>query len=225
MKKIFYLIILLLLLTGCQKNKEIKKKTENIKEKNIEITEEKKEGKQSIPIAFYNNMTKLTNYRTNITTGVDIGIFSVYLSNDENISYDNYAVSLYDKYLEYKKDTNLKIGYNLKYSINGDKNISHNILSVKDTKDYEGYILVFLYDDYNNRNKGFYSHIEENEENENTLVTSIKLYPQSASNEISSKITLTAFLYNSLDDFDQNNEYIGNNKYSIEICDISKTCK
>lgn len=226
MKKLTIILLLLLIVVGCKdKNVNNKKKKKVIEEKKEiveEVQESKKVEKEEIPIAFYNGNNKLTNFKTNIVSGKDIGIFSMYLSDDDNINND--VVSLYNKYLEYKKTRNIKIGYNLTYSIQDGRTISHNILSVNDTEDYQGYILVFLYDDYNNRGKSFYSHIEQGQENENTLVSSIKLYPQSASNEIVSKIILTVFVYEGEDDFDQNNEYIGNSKYSIEICDINKTC-
>ena len=224
--KIFIILILLLLAVGCNKQektqatKEIKK--DEVKEQKVE--EPKYQDLNKTPIAFYNGKTILKEYKTNIKTGTDIGVFSIYLSNEDNIEYSNYATSFYDKYIQYKNTYNIKIGYNLKYTVKDGTTISHNILSVKDTHAYEGYILLFLYDDYNNRNKEFYSYIEENEENENTVVSSIKLYPQSASPDITSKITLTVFTYDSEDDFDENKEYRGNSKYSIEICDFNKTC-
>ena len=91
--------------------------------------------------------------------------------------------------------------------------------------DYEGYILLFLYDDYDLYiNNKVYSHTEKNQEKEDTVFSSIKLYGEAASPSITSKIKLTAFTYDSEDDFDEFGEYRGNSKYTITICEINKTC-
>ena len=78
------------------------------------------------------------------------------------------------------------------------------------------HLMTYLYDDYANRNKSFYSHIENNEYNENTLFTAIKLQSSYSCSEITSNIYLTVFTYDTEDDF-ENNEYRGNSKYTITI--------
>ena len=84
------------------------------------------------------------------------------------------------------------------------------------------YLLNYLYDDYVNRGKGFYSHIEENEYNENTLLTSIKLQSNDRALGINNKILLTVFTYDSEDDF-LDGEYRGNSSSTLTIC-VSDKC-
>ena len=76
--------------------------------------------------------------------------------------------------------------------------------------------MTYLYDDYKNRYSNFYSHIEENEYNDDTLFTSIKLYANSI-DMLSSNIELTVFTYDTLDDFDADGNYRGNSKYIVNI--------
>ena len=77
---------------------------------------------------------------------------------------------------------------------------------------YSKYFYIYFYDDVNAPN-GFYSHLEN--VNDNTLMTSVKLYAVDEIDEVES-ITLTAFTYDE-DDFDKDNNYRGNSKYTINI--------
>ena len=215
------LLILIIILMGCS-NKNIVEK-ENVTEK-IEIV-----GNQlhiykdfnETPIGIYKNKEKIEKYKTSIKIGRDIAIFNIFPSDSNSISYNYFGEGFNKEWIKY--NNNLKIGFNLKYTTDDMGNISHTILNVEEADDYQGYILVFLYDDYDiYKNNRVYSHVEKDKEN--TIYSSIKLYPQSAFNEINSKIVLTVFTYDDLEDFDENKEYRGNSKYSIEICDINKTC-
>ena len=83
--------------------------------------------------------------------------------------------------------------------------------------------MTYLYDDYNNFGKSFYSHIEKEQFNENTLMTSIKIQSSYSVDQINSKISLTVFTYDSEDDF-ENNEYRGNSSYTMDICIEGRPC-
>ena len=234
-KNIIYLLILLLIITGCNEKEEKENKEENKNEEIIEIiptedptptpTPEYKDLNNT-PIAIYRNNNRINTYSGSFTVGKDIGIFKIYLSDEDHISYSgSFGDAFYNKWNEYNKEGKLKIGFNISYDIEDGRHVSQNILHVNDTYDYQGYILEFLYDDYDlNKYNKVYAHIEPEQENENSLFSSIKLYPQSAYPEITSKILLTVFTYDSEDDFDENNEYRGNSKYTITICDTNKTC-
>ena len=73
---------------------------------------------------------------------------------------------------------------------------------------------MYLYDDINN--DGFYSHLTEENSSDNTIISSIKLTSGTYYEKIESDITLTVFTYDK-DDINENNEYIGNSKYTIII--------
>ena len=86
------------------------------------------------------------------------------------------------------------------------------------------HLMNYLYDDYANKGKGFYSHIENNEYNENTLFTAIKIQSSYQVDEIDSKILLTVFTYDTEDDFDESGEYRGNSSYTMTICLEGREC-
>ena len=198
-------------------DKKIKKK---VKEEKIEIIEEtpKYEDLNNTPIAFYsikgNSLQKISSINKELVIEDDIGLFQIFPSQEEQIPITNFAEDYFKQWQVYNKN-NLKVGFNIKFKINGQE-ISYNILSPSNTMDKWEHLMTYLYDDYANRNKSFYSHIENNEYNENTLFTAIKLQSSYSCSEITSNIYLTVFTYDTEDDF-ENNEYRGNSKYTITI--------
>ena len=81
----------------------------------------------------------------------------------------------------------------------------------------------YLYDDYANQNKSFYSHIENNKMNDNTLFTAFKMQMSYSWFDIDSKIQFSVFTYDDNDDF-KDNEYRGNSIYTINICIDGISC-
>lgn len=218
MKKIIIALFIVIATTsGCKKQEKIKKKE---KEEKIEIIEEtpKYEDLNNTPIAFYsikgNSLQKISSINKELVIEDDIGLFQIFPSQEEQIPITNFAEDYYNQWQVYNQN-NLKVGFNIKFKIN-DQEISYNILSPSNTMDKWEHLMTYLYDDYANRNKSFYSHIENTEYNDNTLFTAIKLQSSYSCSEISSNIYLTVFTYDTEDDF-ENNEYRGNSKYTITI--------
>lgn len=217
MKKIFTLIVCLLLFTGCT-NKKIKENTK-VKE---EPTKEKKEiyiDNNNMPISFYEKNKKITTKSVVLKVGHDLGIFQIFPSNDEEIKINNSYKNSFDvEWNKYDLNNKTKLGYNISYSLDDGRKISHTILNPSNTMDYEGYMAVYLYDDYSNGGKSWYSHVEEKDYNENTFLTSIKLYGNSLIESITSNIIITAFTYDTEDDFDPvTKEYRGNSKATLVL--------
>ena len=224
MKKILLVLVVLLLFCGCTKKEEVKEKPkEEKKEEVIEKDTYKDENKT--PIGIYkvqgNTLTKLTKINVTPVVEQDMGVFQIYPSNEDNLTIDKgFGLAFYD---EWNKYNNIKLGYNIKFSLADGRNISYNIFSPENTFDQWEYLMTYLYDDYNNFGKGFYSHIEKEQFNENTLMTSIKIQSSYSVDQINSKISLTVFTYDSEDDF-ENNEYRGNSSYTMDICLEGRAC-
>ena len=232
MKKIFILIIITIFLFGCTKEENSNNiVNEKIDEEIIEeVKEEEKyvdENNTDIGIYLYQNgkYHLVNEYKTGFKDNSDIVIFSIYPSKEEYIDGYNYINNLYNTYTSLDNYNSLKIGFNLKYTLSSGEEISYNILDPDTALHYDiGHILSWLYDDYKHRYDSWYSHIEQDEFNDDdTLVTAIKLYNNNTL-DISSKIHFTVFTYDGEDDFDSNGEYRGNSNYSIDICDINRTC-
>lgn len=223
MKKIFILLFISLLLCGCEKTEEMipKESKEEIKESVIDNTD-KYIDLNNTPIGIYalngNTLNRLSSINKQLNVEEDIGIFQVYPSNDDMVILnDNFANSFYNEWIKYNPNNNIKIGFNIKFSLISGEKVSYNMLSPSNTFDKWEYLMNYFYDDYANRFKGHYSHIEDYEYNDNTLFTAIKLQSSYQCNEINSAIKLTVFTYDSEDDF-IDNEYRGNSKYTFTIC-------
>lgn len=230
--RIVSLILFTLLISGCN---IFPKKEEKVELK--EIPSEKKEEVVSEPsyvddnqikVAFYNKngytLSLAQGYNGPIGIKKDITTFQVFFSNDEQVVFSNqkFGEYFYNTFNEINPEKKYKVGFNLSYDLVDGTHISQNIFNPSTTQTNYDYIEVYLYDSYKHRNDSFYSHIEEYEYNDETMITSIKLTAGSKFNDIKSKITLTVFTYDE-DDFDENNEYRGNSKYSLLISDSNKS--
>lgn len=108
-----------------------------------------------------------------------------------------------------------KIGYTLRYTLDDGSEIKYTMLSPKHIEHTE-YIECWLYDDYHREPHKFYSHLKPGSMKDETLITSIKL---TAGRQIGhvTDIWLTAFICDSLDDFDADRNYIGETSCTIHI--------
>ncbi len=222
MKKIIYVSLILLTLVGCNKNlKSDNKQIENKNEENIkeEIQEEYIDTNPT-KISFYKKSNgiykRLYKFQSKNESMKEIGIFSIILSDEEEVSGSSIK-NLYKEKSESIEDfNNYKIGFNIKFTLNDGTVINENILRPLDYGSYgfSPYIYAWIYDDVNTT--GWHSHIEEGEFNDDTIMSSIKLMWGSASNEINSDIELSVFTYD-LDDFDELGNYIGISKFTTII--------
>lgn len=219
MKKI--LLMLVILLVGCTPKEEYKE--ENKLENNNDIKEEiiKEEYVDNNPIKLglylytgrYSNKEKLSTYETTFVSGSDIGSFEVFFTDEEVISGNSFK-SLFNSYYDkYENIDNYKIGYNIEFTLNDGTVNKFNLLK-PDNYLYGDYFYTYLYDDVHVNDGEFYSHLESIDDN--TLITSIKIYAVDKIDDVK-KIKLTVFTYDSDDDFDEDGNYRGISKYSIDI--------
>ena len=233
MKKIFIIFLSLTLITGCSffKSEDDKKVKDNVIKNDNSNDNFEDKNEEVIPSYIDDNVIKiglyerngstlklLSEYNSKIETKKDIKTFQAFPSNDLEINHsgEKYANYYYKVWNDVNPEKKYKVGFNLSYTLVDGTSISQNILNPSTTQ------TNYLYDAYKHRNDSFYSHIEEYEYNDETLITSIKLTAGSKFNDIKSKITLTVFTYDE-DDFDENNMYRGNSKYSVIISDLNKT--
>ena len=221
MKKVLIILfIILILCSGCEKKKVEKKK----EKKKVDVQYvEKYEDLNNTPISFYtingDHLDKLTKINKEVVAFEDLGIFQVFPSNEDKVVLNKgFAYDFYDEWIKY---SNIKIGFNIKFSTDTE-DISYNIFSPSNCMDKWEYVMNYLYDDYANRGKGFYSHIEDNEYNDNTLFTAIKMQSNDKAYGIKDKILVTVFTYDSEDDF-LDGEYRGNSSSTLTIC-LNNNC-
>lgn len=221
MKKVV-LLLSILLLCGCNINSKEEVIDNNSKE-DMEVKEEViEEYTDNNPIKLglflydnnYNNKNKLVDtYYTNFTSGVDIGSFEVFLTSDDVI-YGSRFKDTWNKYYNMYEDiSEYKVGFNIKFILKDGTNYSGNFLE-PDIYKFGKYFYVYLYDDINQIDGAYYSHLEEVDDN--TMLTSIKIYAVEGIDEVENFI-LSAFTYKDSNDFDADGNYRGNSIYGIRI--------
>ena len=232
MKKIvFILFSILILFCGCVKEE---KTVENVQEDMKEFEEEvvvqdTYKDLNNTPIGIYslqgNKLVKLSTFNTKLVVEKDINTFQIFPSNEEEIYLNNgFGQSFYDEFIKYNTNGNLKIGFNIKFTLSDGREVNYNILSPNETFNEWNYLMNYLYDDYQNRGKSFYSHVESNQVTNETLYTAFKMQASYGCGEINSKILFTVFTYDGDDDF-ADGEYRGNSKYTMNICVEGKSCE
>lgn len=214
------LLVCILLLPGCFSNNiSNNKEIDDVSEEEIE--EEKEEYLDDNPIKLglflynnnYANKKKLDNtYYTSFINGQDIGSFEVFLTDSDTINGTTFK-NVWNSYANNYSNINYKIGFNIKFILEDGTNYNANFLK-PDIYKFSPYFYIYLYDDVHQEDGVFYSHLEEMKDD--TLLTSIKIY---AVDEIAKvqNIILSAFTYDSDDDFDEEGNYRGNSRYVVRI--------
>ena len=225
MKKIVLLLIcVFMFLCGCSK---IEKDVQVYKDKEVKedvIVNEEVDTYTDLnntPIGIYtlqgNKLVKLTTFNTKLVIEKDINTFQLYPSNEDEIYLNTgFGQSFHDEFLKYNTNGNLKMGFNIKFMLVDGREISYNIFSPNETFNEWNYLMNYLYDDYANRGKSFYSHVEAHQVTSETLYTAFKMQASYSCGDINSNILFTVFTYDSEDDF-LDNEYRGNSKYTLNI--------
>jgi len=211
MKKKIFMIIVLVLLSACTKNEKIDVIT---LEKNEEVVNEEYIDDNPITIGIYDNDISLVKEYNLVKESRREKVFSFYYTNEEDLGSNNQKGNWHKFYSNYTDIDDYKIGFHFSFYV-GDTKIEKTILNPYIFA-FEPYFYIYLYDDINQPDNTFYSHLEDDDVNENTIFSSIKIFLMEPK-EITSPIKFTIFTYNGLEDFDENNNYRGNSKYEINI--------
>ena len=222
MKKTSTIIILLIIITGCNQpitKEKINNHQNNISQEQSKEIDNKYIDNNPIKIGLYlknkANEKILTNeYNPTWQLHKDLCSLEIYYTNQEKLEPNSQKELWKSYYNQYKNIDKYKLGIQISFNTTDDY-VNNLILSPKDTNNFFSlYVLMYLYDDINN--DGFYSHLTEENINENTIISSIKLTAGTYYENIISDIKLTIFTYDN-NDFDENNNYIGNSKHTIII--------
>lgn len=219
MRKVL-IIICALILSGCSfTNKKVIEGSPSIEEEKEELIEEYQDDNPiKLGIFLYDGSYSSKEvlkdtYYADFNSMKDIGSFEVFFTDDSIVSGTSFK-DVWNKYYNmYDNIDNYKVGYNIKFILDDGTNYSSNFLE-PDIYRYGDYFYVYLYDDINQKDGAFYSHLEEI--NDTNIITSIKIFATSGIDRVES-IILSAFTYDSDDDFDEEGNYRGNSLYVIRI--------
>ena len=214
-KKALIICIIVLLLAGCtEKKKEVSVKSKEIKPKEIVGEKEEYVDTNPIKLSLYVDKKKVSEYISTMPLYKDIVSLECYFTEDNNIPAGKFKEVFNNYYNKYQNISEYKIGYHIKFNTQ-DKEISKYIYRPSDVEEFFDYIQVYLYDDVHQED-GFYDHVSNEEYNDKTLLTSIKLTGSTYIDKVNSDVEVIAFTYKA-SDINSNKEYIGNSKYKIFI--------
>lgn len=158
----------------------------------------------------------VTEFSAKRTAKTDIDCFEVIASQDTRLEGSSFASIWNTAWDGYENTENAKIGFVISFAVSGGETVTETILKPSDSADFYDYLEIYLYDDIHQTPGVWYSHLEDQNMDEDTIISSIKLTAGSKIAEVGD-ITLTAFVYNGDDCFDENGEYIGQVAYTVTV--------
>ncbi len=233
-KTIPFLIILTIIISIIyttiliNKNKNEKKNIdENIEIENTEIEieetieEPKYKDENQVPISLYieqgDQLVKISEYSCDWSPENVLNLFYAIPSTEESISAYNFDTMWKEKIAQYPNGDKCRIGYQVSFKYEDGNTYTYNLKCPDDTYFTFPKVMTYLYDDVNLVPGKPYYHITQDVMYDYTIASSIKLVGDVDSDKIEGPITLTAFCFDSEDDFDEEGNYRGNSKYTITI--------
>lgn len=147
----------------------------------------------------------------------DIACFEAFASQERTISLGWYR-AVWDPYWRaFSESAAYKVGYALELTYVSGEVQTQMILGPKDTGAFWPFVEIYLYDDVNQPEGQWYSHLTEEDMQDETLCSSIKLTPGADIEKVAT-MNLTVFTYRSQAEFHKDDgSYLGFNRYSIDI--------
>lgn len=211
MKRIIVLF-LILFLTGCGKDLD-NPVINDLGKMDIEVNTYKDDN--PIKVGLYEDTRLVKNYDFVARDNSEIGVFNIYYTDKDVLDSKNIKNNFRKYYNEYDDISKYKIGFEISFMVDDVRKVA-TILEPTTEYFLVPYIYVYLYDDVNQENGAWYSHLTMDDMNDETVFSSIKLYYTAEGAKITSPIELMVFTYDD-DDFDSNGNYIGNSKYTMWI--------
>lgn len=146
-----------------------------------------------------------------------MGLFYAVPTQEETLPNTDFDTMWKDYINEYPNAQDCRIGYSLEFTLNDGTQMYYKILNPDDAYYTFPKVMSFLYDDVNLVPGKAYYHITQDVMYDYTICSSIKLVGDVDTYTIASDIKLTAFCFDSEDDFDENGHYRGNSSYTITI--------
>jgi len=149
----------------------------------------------------------ITEFKSERVAKKDIDCFEVFATDLPVVkgnSFKNMWKSLWDNFDE---KTGSKIGFMLDFQLADGTVVSETILKPSDASGFYDFLEVYIYDDIN-QDGGWYTHLDDEDITEQTIMSSIKLTSGKRIDEVGD-IKPSAFIYNDDDNFDKNGKYIG----------------
>lgn len=209
--------------TSNQAQTEYESKSSGTQAVQQETTKEQIKGVNKIALYIDHNDTGIhelaDTYSSAWVKGKDIISFDAFGCDEKTFSSNGMNFKkLWESYwTQYEGYENSKIGYIVSFKLKSGEEINTTIKNPDDVFVYRNYLENYLYDDINQVQGEWYSHLLQSEVTDKTRMTSIKFTAGQDIDKVGDTIKLTAFVYNSNDDFDASGNYKGNVSYTVTI--------
>lgn len=151
---------------------------------------------------------RLTEFSAPRTAKTDIDCFEILASREDRLEGTSFAAIWNDAWGAHANTENAKIGFRIEFTLSSGERISTQLLKPSDSAAFYDYLEIYLYDDIHQTPGVWYTHLEDDDMNSETIISSIKLTSGSRIGEVGD-IVLTAFIYNGDDCFDAEGNYLG----------------
>lgn len=158
-------------------------------------------------------------YETAWVAGTDITSFEAIASEAAEIANNGrYFQDIWrDEWEKFENPWVCKIGYFVEFDLVSGEHIEQMLMKPGDELRYREYLENYLYDDIHQVRGQWYYHLLESDINDDLIMSSCKFTAGQKVDQIAGKIKVTAFVYRSDDDFDENGYYIGPLSYSVTM--------
>ena len=209
--------------TSNQAQTEYESKSSGTQAVQQETTKEQIKGVNKIALYIDHKDTGIhelaDTYSSAWVKGKDIISFDAFGCDEKTFSSNGMNFKkLWESYwTQYEGYENSKIGYIVSFKLKSGEEINTTIKNPDDVFVYRNYLENYLYDDINQVQGEWYSHLLQSEVTDKTRMTSIKFTAGQDIDKVGDTIKLTAFVYNSDYDFDASGNYKGNVSYTVTI--------
>jgi len=160
----------------------------------------------------------ITEFKSVRTAKKDIDCFEI-LATQVALAEGNSFKSIWNAAWDsHENAENAKIGFHISFTLSSGETVSKQLLKPGDSKSFYDYLEIYMYDDVHVTPGVWYTHLEDKDMKEETVITSIKLTSGSKIAQVGD-ISLTAFIYSGDDCFDAEGNYIGLVSETIVIQD------
>ena len=158
---------------------------------------------------------RVTEFSSTRKAKKDIDCFEIFASTDETVTGKSFRAMWNAVWEPHEMRENAKIGFVIEFTC-GDEQVRKTLLKPSDAAEFYDYLEIYMYDDINQTPGQWYTHLDDDDMKEETVISSIKLTSGSKIGEVGD-IILTAFIYNGDDCFNSKGEYIGTVLDSVVI--------
>lgn len=142
------------------------------------------------------------------TAKQDIDCFEILAAEEDYIAGTSFRGIWSDAWNAQDPSPTAKIGFSIILIFKDGSAITKQLLKPGDSTEFFEYLEIYMYDDIHQTPGVWYTHLEDKDMKEDTIISSIKLTAGSRIGEIAD-IALTAFIYDGADCFDDSGKYIG----------------